>query len=115
MDSILNSIKKQIGISPECTDFDDNIIMHINSVFFILFQLGVGPPMPFSIKDSSTVWTDFIQGSSTLEAVKSYMSLKVQLLFDPPSSSALTDAKNRQISELEWRLNVSAESIKTQS
>lgn len=115
MDSILNSIKKQIGITPECTDFDDSIIMHINSVFFILFQLGVGPAAPFSIRDSSSVWTDFMPEISTLEAVKSYMYLKVQLLFDPPSSSALTEAKNRQISELEWRLNVAAESVKTQS
>ena len=115
MDSILNSIKKQIGIVPECTDFDDNIIMHINSVFFTLFQLGVGTASPFSIHDSSAVWTDFLTAGTNMEAVKSYMSLKVQLLFDPPSSSALADAKNRQISELEWRLNVVAESAKTQS
>lgn len=115
MESILDSIKKQIGITPECTDFDDNLIMHINSVFFILAQLGIGPAEQFSISDNTAVWNDFIPAYSNLEAVKSYMYLKVQLLFDPPSSSAIADAKNRQISELEWRLNVAAESMKTQS
>lgn len=115
MDSILDSIKKQIGITSECTDFDDVIIAHINSVFFTLSQLGVGPAVPFSITDKTATWTDFMPDISNFQAVKSYMYLKVQLLFDPPSGSAIADAKNRQISELEWRLNVAAESMKTQS
>lgn len=115
MESILDSVKKQIGITPECTDFDDNLIMHINSVFFILAQLGIGPAEQFFIKDNTAIWTDFIPEYSNLEAVKSYMYLKVQLLFDPPTSSAIADAKNRQISEFEWRLNVAAESMKAQS
>lgn len=115
MESILDSIKKQIGITPECTDFDDSLIAHINSAFFILSQLGVGPAVPFTITDKTAIWTDFIPEISSLEAVKSYMYLKVQLLFDPPTSSAIADAKNRQISEFEWRLNVAAESMKAQS
>lgn len=115
MDSILDSIKEQIGITPECTDFDNIIITHINSAFFTLSQLGVGPAVPFTITDKTAVWTDFMPEISNFQAVKSYMYLKVQLLFDPPTSSAIADAKNRQISEFEWRLNVAAESMKTQS
>lgn len=109
MDSILNSIKQQIGITNECVEFDESLIIHINSAFFVLNQLGVGPEDPFSITDSSTSWSDFLNGDTSIEAVKTYMALKVQLLFDPPSSSALLDAKNRQLSEFEWRLNISAE------
>ena len=109
MDSILISIKKLLGIDEEYTDFDPDIIMHINSVFMILNQLGVGPEKGFSIKDVYSTWYDFIPSGSNLEAVKSYMHLKVKLLFDPPSSSAVSDAINRSIAELEWRLNVAAD------
>lgn len=115
MDSILDSIKKLLGIAPEYTAFDSDIIMHINSVFFILSQLGIGPADGFSIADKTAVWTDFVPNIANLEALKTYVYLKVKLLFDPPSSSAVADATNRQISELEWRLNVAAESMKAQS
>lgn len=115
MESILNSVKNQIGIVDECTDFDKNLIMHINSVFFILWQLGVGPSKPFSITNETSIWSDFIPEGQNIEAVKSYVYLKVQLLFDPPSSSALMEAKNRQISELEWRLNAEVDIFKTQT
>lgn len=111
MESILTSIKKLLGIEEECEYFDPDLIMHINSVFMILNQLGVGPVEGFSIQDSKSVWTDFIPAGSNLEAVKSYMHLKVKLLFDPPSSSAVMEAINRSIAELEWRLNVAAESL----
>lgn len=110
MDSILTSIKKLLGITEEYEHFDVDLIMHINSVFMILKQLGVGPPDGFSISDKSAVWSDFIGDSFDIESVKSYMYLKVKLLFDPPLSSAAMDATNRLISELEWRLNLAAES-----
>lgn len=109
MESILTSIKKLLGIAEEDTNFDQDLIMHINSVFMILTQLGVGPSKGFSIKDENDVWSDFIPEQSSLEAVKSYVCMKVRLMFDPPLSSAVADAINRNISELEWRLNVGAE------
>lgn len=110
MESILTSIKKLLGITEEYDQFDPDIIMHINSVFMILTQLGVGPAEGFSIEDDTAVWTDFIQDVKKLESVKTYIYLKVKLLFDPPLSSAVIDSTNRLINELEWRLNVAAES-----
>ena len=110
MESILTSIKKLLGIEEEYEHFDSDLIMHINSVFMILNQLGVGPSEGFSIQDAESMWTDFIPSGSNLEAVKSYIHHKVRLMFDPPASSAHIEAINRTIAELEWRLNVSAES-----
>ncbi len=109
MDSILTSIKKLLGIAEEYEHFDNDLIMHINSVFMILTQLGVGPKEGFSISDKYATWDKFIPEGQSLEAVKSYMQLKVQLMFDPPLSSAVMEAKNRMINELEWRLNVKAD------
>ena len=113
MDSILTSIKKLLGITEEYTYFDADIIMHINSVFMILTQLGVGPSSGFSISDSSATWDDFAVDGQSVEAIKSYIHLKVKLLFDPPSSSAVIESMNRLISELEWRLNVAVDPIPT--
>lgn len=110
MDSILTSIKKMLGISEDYTQFDADLIMHINSVFLNLTQLGVGPASGFTIEDETTEWTDFTNNNAQLQAVKSYIYLKVKLLFDPPLSSAVIESTNRMISELEWRLNVAAES-----
>lgn len=111
MESILTSIKKLLGISEDYTQFDADIIMHINTVFLNLTQLGVGPESGFSIEDDNTYWEDFIdiKNNSQLQAVKSYMYLKVKLLFDPPLSSAVIESTNRMISELEWRLNVAVD------
>lgn len=115
MDSILTSIKKMLGIAEEYTHFDADLIMHINSVFMILTQLGVGPTEGFAIEDNYAMWMDFVPEATPvkIEAIKSYMYLKVKLLFDPPLSSAVIESTNRLISELEWRLNVTAESIAT--
>lgn len=109
MDSILTSIKKMIGIEESYEHFDPDIIMHINSAFMILTQLGVGPAEGFFIEDETSVWSDFLPTTPKLESVKTYIHLRVRLLFDPPSSSALIESINRSISELEWRLNVAAE------
>lgn len=114
MESILTSIKKMLGIYEADTSFDADIIMHINSVFTVLTQLGVGPSKGFSISDSLTIWDDFIPKESmpegvAYESMKSYMYLKVKLLFDPPASSTVTETYNRLINEFEWRLNVTAE------
>ena len=109
MDSILTSIKKLLGITEEYENFDQDIIMHINSAFMILNQLGVGPKSGFSISDKSSTWDEFIPESSNLEAVKTYIHLKVKLMFDPPISSTVIEAIKSQINELEWRLNVSVD------
>lgn len=113
MDSILTSIKKLLGIDAEYDHFDADIIMHINSVFMILTQLGVGPEEGFTIMDEDAVWSDFIQDKKDIESVKSYMYLKVRLLFDPPLSSAVMESMNRMVNEFEWRLYIAAD--KTQS
>lgn len=109
MESILTSIKKLLGIEEEYTQFDNDIIMHINSVFLNLAQLGVGPAEGFLIEDDTATWEDFIGDSNQLQAVKSYMYLKVKLLFDPPLSSSVIESMNRMIAELEWRLNVAVD------
>ena len=109
MDSILTSIKKLLGITEEYQHFDDDLIMHINSVFLVLTQLGVGPSEGFFIEDDSAEWSDFLEDPTKLQMVKSYVYLKVKLLFDPPLSSAVIEANNRMISEFEWRLNVAAD------
>lgn len=109
MDSILTSIKKLLGIDESYEIFDPDIIMHINSVFMVLRQMGVGPPGGFSISDDSAVWIDYIPEIEKIEAVKTYIYMKVRLVFDPPTSSALLDALKQSIQEYEWRLNVEAE------
>lgn len=109
MDSILNSVKKMLGIQEEYEAFDQDIIMHINSVFMILNQIGVGPSKCFSISDSSSSWDEFKQGDNTLESVKSYMYMKVRLMFDPPQSSVVMEAINKSVNEIEWRLKIAAD------
>ena len=108
MDSILTSIKQLLGIMEDYEHFDKDIIMHINTVFMVLRQLGVGPEEGFSISDQSTTWEEFVP-MKMIEAVKSYTYLKVRLLFDPPASSIVTESVNRMITELEWRINLEME------
>ena len=111
MESILTSIKKLLGIAEEYEHFDEDIIMHINSVFMDLNQLGVGPTEGFRIEDDEACWTDYIDDNMLLQAVKSYMYLRVKILFDSSSmGSATLSAYERQIAQWEWRLNVAAES-----
>lgn len=109
MDSILTSVKKMLGITEEYEQFDTDIIIHINSVFMILHQLGVGPDKPFTVSGKESKWSEFIGDADNIEAVKTYMYMKVKLLFDPPQSSTVAEASNNIISELEWRLNVAAD------
>lgn len=109
MESILTSVKKMLGIDEAYEHFDPDIIIHVNSVFAVLTQLGVGPSTGFSISDNSALWSDYISDETRLSAVKSYVFLRVKLLFDPPLSSAVMECYKTQINELEWRLNVTAE------
>lgn len=110
VESILTSIKLLLGIAEDYEHFDNQIVAHINSVLMILTQLGVGPPDGFIVKDKSDTWNEFIPDGKNLELVKSYIHLKVKLLFDPPSSSVVMESTNRMINEFEWRLNAAAES-----
>lgn len=105
-ESILTSIKKLLGIVEEYTQFDTDIIIYINNVFMTLQQLGIGPETGFSITDESEVWTDFIEDSTLLNSVKTYIYLKVKLLFDQPLSSSTVESFNKMIDEIEWRMKL---------
>lgn len=104
IESILDSVKKLIGPSITYSAFDPDLVMHINTAFFNLYQLGVTNE-PFSITGNDETWEDFHSGLD-LEAVKTYIGLKTRMYFDPPTNAALISAINEQIKELEWRLNV---------
>lgn len=106
-ESILNSIKKLLGINTTETVFDQDIALHINSVFANLVQMGVGPSSGYMITNSDNKWSEFCRDDLLLlNNVKTYMYLKVKLVFDPPQSSALLEAINSQIKEIEWRMYV---------
>lgn len=110
MESILTSIKKTLGIDEEYEHFDVDILMHINSVLVAINQLGIGPSTGFIVLDKTQTWAELLgDGYSELQSIQSYMYLKVRLLFDPPSNSFIVESMNRQIGELEWRLNVQVE------
>ena len=108
-ESILTSIKKLLGIAEEYTHFDTDIMIHINSVFMTLHQLGVGPAAGYRIDSVADAWNEFVSSEANLEAVKTYMYLKVRLVFDPPTNASVLNAYKEEIEKLEWRLNVQAE------
>lgn len=105
-ESILTSIKKLLGIAEDYDHFDSDIIMHINTVFMILMQLGVGPKKGFTISDADAVWGDFLTSDQQLESVKTYMHLRVKMMFDPPQSGTVIQSTENLIKEIEFRLNV---------
>lgn len=104
MSTILTDIKKLLGIVEEDTSFDTDIMIHINSVISTLTQLGVGSSSGFVV-DENSKWTDYLGDTDNLELVKSYIYLRVRMLFDPPTNSASNSFEN-QIKELEWRINI---------
>ena len=105
-DSILLSTKKYLGIADEDTGFDTDILIAINSVFGILTQLGVGPKEGYSISDDTAEWSSYLENNKLLEMVKTYMYLKVRMIFDTPTSGSMNSAHEQLIQELEWRINV---------
>ena len=111
--SILTSTKKILGIAADYTAFDLDIITHINSAFSTLAQLGVGPHCGFMIDDEDAEWEDFIEDDNQYNSVKSYVFLKVRQLFDPPTTSYLIAAYDKQIQEFEWRLSVHREEVRS--
>ncbi len=108
-DSILNSTKKILGLNDDYTAFDADVLMHINSILATLNQLGIGPENGFAIEDAVSTWDDFLGEDPRLNSVKTYVYLRVRLLFDPPATSYVITSMNEQIHELEWRLNVQRE------
>lgn len=109
--SILTSVKKNLGIDVSYTAFDEDIIMHINSAFSTLEQLGVGPEGGFAISDATAEWASFIGTDARLNSAKTYVYLYVRLIFDPPSTSYLITAMEKQRDEIGWRLNVTREEV----
>lgn len=109
MDSILESVKKMLGLEKEYKAFDPELIIFINMAFSVLTQLGVGPSDGYSITGYDETWSNYLPSddslSKQLEMVKTYVYMKVRLAFDPPNGSVL-ESFNKQISELEWRINV---------
>ena len=109
-DSILLTVKRMLSLTPENTDFDEDILLHINSVLSILQQLDVGPENGYFVSNAEATWGDYLGDDyAHINLVKSYMGAKVRMLFDPPVSSAVMDSLNRVCSEFEWRANVAAE------
>lgn len=121
-DSILTSIKKMLGIPEDHEQFDMDIIIHINSTLMVLTQIGVGSDSGFFINDKKATWSDFLDSnfgviswvgsSNNFAAVKSYVYLKVKMLFDPPQNSFTIESMNKQASEFEWRLMCEVERIR---
>lgn len=107
--SILNTIKKMLGLSEDYVAFDADIIVHINSALMSVQQLGIGPTAGMAISDSSATWGSLLGDRENLEAVKSFIYIKVRLVFDPPSSSFVLQALKEDANELEWRLREQAE------
>jgi len=107
--SILTSVKKTLNLAEDYTPFDEEIIIHINSVFSTLNQLGVGPFDGFSIQDKTANWDAFLQSDPRLNHIKTYVYLRVRMLFDPPTTGYHVASMADQIKELEWRLNVQRE------
>lgn len=111
-DSILKNVKKNLGLDAEYTAFDNDVITHINTCFFTLNQLGIGPPEGFMIEDDSVKWEDFVAGPLNIageNALKTYFYLKVRSFFDPPGTPHHISAMNEQIQELEHRLHTERE------
>jgi hypothetical protein len=114
MSSILSTVKKLLGIEENYTHYDNDITVYINSSFISLQQIGVGPPGGFSITNVDDTWEDFLGDTKELEAVKTYITLKVKLLFDPPTSSFVIESINQTLTQLEWRLNIQGEKLNAQ-
>lgn len=110
MDSILDSIKKLLGIDELDDSFDTDIIIHINSIIPILSQMGIGPQNGFIVTTNEQKWSDYITDQTiNLEGVKTYIYLKTKLIFDPPTNATIINAINKTLAELEWRMMLAVE------
>ena len=114
-DSILMTIRKLVCGNPYADHFDTDLLVHINACFSILNQLGVGPENGFVVTDETQSWSSYIADNYILNMVKTYVTLKVKKIFDPPLTSSVLEAMDKEISQLEWRLNVAVDPIKPAS
>lgn len=114
-DSILMTIRKLVCGNPYADHFDTDLLVHINACFSILNQLGVGPENGFVVTDETQSWSSYIADNYILNMVKTYVTLKVKKIFDPPLTSSVLEAMDKEISQLEWRLNVAVDPIKPTS
>ena len=105
-DSILMTIRKLVCGNPYADHFDTDLLVHINACFSILSQLGVGPENGFVVTDETQSWSSYSDNDRILNMVKTYVTLKVKKIFDPPLTSSVLEAMDKEIKELEWRLNV---------
>ena len=108
-DSILVTIRKLVCGDPYANHFDTDLLVHINACFSVLNQLGVGPEKGFVVTDETQNWDDYTADSTVLNLVKTYVTLKVKKIFDPPLTSSVLEAMDKEISQLEWRLNVAVD------
>ena len=114
-DSILMTIRKLVCGDPYADHFDTDLLVHINACFSILNQLGVGPENGFVVTDETQSWSSYSDNDLILNMVKTYVTLKVRVIFDPPLTSSVLEAMNKEISQLEWRLNVAVDPVKPTS
>ena len=114
-DSILMTIRKLVCGNPYADHFDTDLLVHINACFSILNQLGVGPENGFVVTDETQSWSSYIADNYILNMVKTYVTLKVKKICDPPLTSSVLEAMDKEISQLEWRLNVAVDPIKPTS
>lgn len=114
-DSILMTIRKLVCGDPYADHFDTDLLVHINACFSILNQLGVGPENGFVVTDETQSWSSYIADNYILNMVKTYVTLKVKKIFDPPLTSSVLEAMDKEISQLEWRLNVAVDPVKPTS
>ena len=115
MDSILTSVKKMLGIAEEYEAFDQDIIMHVNSAFSTLNQIGAGPDEGFSIEDSTKQWADYSDNQKLINMIKPYVYRKVRVAFDPPTNSTAVDSIKQAIAEDEWRINLEVDKKENQN
>lgn len=111
-DSILMTIRKLVCGDPYADHFDTDLLVHINACFSILNQLGVGPESGFVVTDETQSWSSYVADNRILNMVKTYVTLKVKKIFDPPLTSSVLEAMDKEISQLEWRLNVAVDPVK---
>ena len=114
-DSILMTIRKLVCGNPYADHFDTDLLVHINACFSVLNQLGIGPENGFVVTDETQSWSSYIADNYILNMVKTYVTLKVKKIFDPPLTSSVLEAMDKEISQLEWRLNVAVDPVKPTS
>ena len=106
-DSILKSVKDYLGLNPDDTAFDTDVIMSINAILFVLPTIGVGSE-PYVVEDASDEQSDLL-GDDPIGGVQQYGKMRTRMLFDPPTNNHVMNALTEQIAEFEWRIMAEAD------